>query len=149
MNEEIKSTQATDQPMTLGEDIFGNSSPDTVKEAISRWDKGGHLWTVEMGGIGPGYEQTIQVGVIEVCRLLVDKELPKTDEELNKQYDDAMHAVCQNFELGLSGAQAQVIKSLAYHYIRDGWKKTIDSFDDKDRHIMVSKHWPGQPKEKA
>ena len=145
---EMKPTEAVENNIGFVNALFGNSKPDTAKEAIERWDSGGNLWTVEMGGMGPGYEQAIQIAVIEVCRLLVDKPLPATDEELNKQYDDAIHAVCQEFELGLSGAQAQVIKSLAYHYIRDGWKKTVDGFE-KDRHIQCSNHWPGKRKEKA
>ncbi|KKK93920.1 hypothetical protein LCGC14_2688070 [marine sediment metagenome] len=35
--------------------------PKTLDEAIERWDAGRSLFSVEMGGLGPGYEQAIQI----------------------------------------------------------------------------------------
>ncbi len=34
-----------------------NIYPENAKEAVEIWDKGGTLWSIEMGGLGPGYEQ--------------------------------------------------------------------------------------------
>ena len=40
----------------------------TVKDLLDTWDSGSTIWSVEMGGIGPGYEQAIQVLMVELCR---------------------------------------------------------------------------------
>ena len=125
--------------------ICGDTKPETVEEALKRWDSGGTLWTVERGGIGPGYEQAIQVGAIELCRVLVGKELPEDDEPLNQMFDQGLHEVCKEFDLGLSGAQAEAIQQLACRYLRDGWKNTVDSVPFDSR-IMISNVWPGQRK---
>ena len=84
-----------------GSNILGRQllrdKPKTVKEALVQWDNGGTLWTVEMGGLGPGYEQAIQIGTIELCRLMVDKEFPEDDGELDKMFDDGLHEVCRAY----------------------------------------------------
>ena len=41
---------------------------DTAREQVERWDAGQSIWTLEMGGMGPGYEQAIQVLAIEITR---------------------------------------------------------------------------------
>ncbi len=34
---------------------------ETAKDALAAWDRGEIVHSVEMGGIGPGYEQAIQI----------------------------------------------------------------------------------------
>jgi hypothetical protein len=43
-------------------------APDRPAEVVAAWDAGRVIWTVEMGGLGPGYEQTIQTLVVELLR---------------------------------------------------------------------------------
>lgn len=126
------------------------SEPETVKEAIELWDKGGILWTIECGGFGPGYEQALQVGVIELLRALMDKPLP--DPPPNDWGDKELSEASRRCNLGLSGSQAGAIKWLAYAALRDGWKARNDRFREKckekgeeDRMIQISKHWPAAP----
>lgn len=45
-------------------------------EQLRRWDSGDPIWTIEMGGMGPGYEQAIQVLAIEIVRDEINKPLP-------------------------------------------------------------------------
>lgn len=40
-------------------------------EWLRRWDAGETLWTVEMGGLGSGYEHCIQVIAAEILRHLI------------------------------------------------------------------------------
>lgn len=40
----------------------------TVEDVLRRWDEGSSVWSVEMGGLGPGYEQCIQVLAMELIR---------------------------------------------------------------------------------
>ena len=42
--------------------------PKTNKEALERWDKGDSLFTISMGGMGPGYEQCIHIVAMETIR---------------------------------------------------------------------------------
>lgn len=113
--------------------------PETAKEALDKWDSGGSIFTIEMGGMGPGYEQAIHVAVFEVIRKLHNKKLPneKTHQkELQKVFDDSIPN-----GLGLSGAQANAIKQVASKALILGWRKMMDSVP-QDRKIQVSKNFP-------
>jgi hypothetical protein len=113
--------------------------PKTAKEALDKWDSGTSIFTVEMGGMGPGYEQAIHIGVFEVIRKLHNKKLPdeKTHQkELQKIFDDSIPR-----GLGLSGAQAGAIKQVASKALILGWRKMMDSVP-QDRKIQVSKNFP-------
>ena len=124
--------------------------PETIDAALKQWDDGDVVWTIEMGGLGPGYEQAIQVGVIELCRRIKDLELPDSSEEdengrnkLNEFLDAHLHKVCRDVETldGLSGAQAGAIKNLAYNYYTYGWRDTLLKVD-RERRTMISNSWP-------
>lgn len=111
-------------------------------DMLAKWDEGELVWTVEMGGLGPGYEQAIQTAVIEIIRDNVGKELP-APSDAEDWGDDTLRK--HNASLGgMSGAQAGAAKSLAYRILRDGHEATLDSIraHDKDRLTMVSKSWP-------
>lgn len=124
--------------------------PATIEDALKRWDEGHLVWTIEMGGIGPSYEQAIQVGIIELCRRIKDVDLPDSSEEneqgeskLNDVLDGHLRLVCKEVDTldGLSGAQAGAIKNLAYNYKIHGWAHTLEKVG-KERLIMVSNCWP-------
>lgn len=119
--------------------------PADAKDALERWDKGDTVWSIEMGGLGPGYEQAIQVGIFETIRRTFDVPLPNDDKELlNKIFDDALREAMGQPDLkildGLSGAQAGAIKNIAHQFVTKGWS-VMDEVDD-DRHIQVSKTIP-------
>lgn len=46
--------------------------PKSVKEWLEKWDSGESVWSVEMGGLGPEYEQCIHITAAELMRSLVD-----------------------------------------------------------------------------
>jgi len=95
----------------------------TAQEALTKWDAGEVLWTIEMGGIGPSYEQAIHLAVFEIIRA----------------GGDADKAALQG--LGLSGAQAGAAKSIASRAIEKGWDGMLATVP-ADRKIMVEKRWP-------
>lgn len=123
--------------------IVDDTRPETAKEALARWDSGGSIWSVEMGGIGPGYEQCIHITCFELIRDLLDKELPGEDNE--RELSDFIHKVGRDNKiisnLGLSGAQFGAGMNLAYRALKKGWRVMLDSAP-KDRLLLVSKHWP-------
>ena len=120
-----------------------NIFPETAIDALLRWDQGDPVFTIEMGGLGPGYEQCIHVGVFELIRKLgleID-QFPTEEDRLNDFLDGALLSIQKVKDLGLSGAQAGAIKSLAHAYMTKGYRHTIESVDT-DRKIQVSKTFP-------
>lgn len=116
--------------------------PKTAREALEKWDTGESIFTVEMGGLGPGYEQVIHIACFELIRDNLNRKLPpeKTSEKWYPNWGDKTFKRI-NGKLGMSGAQAGVAKSMAYQYLKYGYAHMIEKAP-KDRHIQVSKHFP-------
>lgn len=115
--------------------------PETAADALARWDSGETVFTIEMGGLGPGYEQAIQMLVFEIIRDNITKPLPEPKSEESKTWGDATVTRCDDQAGGYSGAMVGAVKHLAYRALRDGWEKTLNSAPI-DRYIQVSKNWP-------
>lgn len=118
--------------------------PETAKEALDRWDKGEILFTVEMGGLGPSYEQVIQVLVFEMIRDNLTVVLPPESSDEFEAFsasfgDTAVNRT--NDKMGYSGAQADAAKTIAYRALRDGWRAMLESAPE-DRLIQISKTFP-------
>lgn len=119
--------------------------PETAKEALERWDKGEAVFTIEMGGLGPAYEQCIHIVVFEIIRSADKNELIRlkdSNEGLNNYMDNLIfkNKICN--DLGLSGAQAGAAKNLAFRYIVEGYRKTLERKEIQDRRIQVQRHFP-------
>lgn len=131
------------EPLSMALD----SKPETAREALERWDAGDNLFTVEMGGLGPGYEQVIHIAAFELIRkllLIQDNRLPFPDEgsdEWNPLLNKLMMEVNREQELGMSGAQAGAAQSLAYKYVMYGYAVMLDKAP-KERLIQVDSKWP-------
>ena len=118
-------------------------------EWLSRWDAGKTVWTVEMGGLGPGYEQAIQITVAEFLRIMIAENYDHQtwgDKDVWAKDRDAINDEGHKNEtikgLGLSGAQAGAALSVATQfYMRDPWVALSDS-QVKDRLIQVEKTFP-------
>ena len=117
-------------------DIHG---PQTAQELIEHWDNGYTVWTIEMGGMGPGYEQAIQLLFIELVRDHIGKPLP-TDDLYDTWGNDTVRRIDQSCG-GFSGAQVGAAKQIAYRMLRDGPQQFKESIP-KDRCIQVSKFFP-------
>jgi hypothetical protein len=111
-----------------------------IPELLRRWDDDQAVFTVEMGGIGPGYEQCIHICVFELLHqrqkwenLLIDEEITSAMNEILWNNED-----CKN--LRPSGVQAGAAKNLAWHFLHDGYRETLEKC--KDRTIQVSKRFP-------
>ena len=117
----------------------------TAKEMVKAFDDGEAVTTVEMGGLGPGYEQAIQLFAIELMRKFADVE----PDKLWKSISDGALGVASNEckGLGLSGAQGGAAINLVYHFIKDGPELAIQKLREsgkrsEDDFILVSKHFP-------
>lgn len=121
-------------------ELYGKDAADW----LARWDAGGTVWSIEMGGLGPGYEQAIQITAAEVLRWLLthkpdlDTTWETTRDKLNQEvgYVDPVKA------LGLSGAQWGAAVNIAASLYREGPRSIMTNPTLKDRHIQVSKTFP-------
>ena len=129
----------------------------TARDVVEAWDKGESVWSIELGGLGPGYEQAIQVLIIELLRDNLDKDFPADDDEAgwtawdaaNRKWgDDTVHRIDKTCG-GFSGAQVGQAKSFALHLLRKGYGPAMMAIKKKkefdDRQIQVSKRWPHAP----
>ncbi len=134
----------------IGDKIAGSEPafslhPQTLNEAVERWDNGELLFSIELGGLGPGYEQAIQVTGMELIREFKDKfgdvDWDNEDDvgKINKTVGAFSNDVTR--KLRLSGAQFDAAKNMAFVFIRNGWEKAI-GMAPGDRHIQISKNFP-------
>lgn len=117
--------------------------PSTVKEALKNWDAGEPVFTLELGGLGPSYEQCIHVAIFESARRIMAMPISHLSKAAKLQLIERTILQVDNKKgLQLSGAQAVVARSFLYRALMEGWGEVVNSVD-KDRHIQVMKWWPG------
>lgn len=115
------------------------SNPETVHELLTQWDTGDSIWSIEMGGIGPGYEQAIQVLAVEIMR--DHHHLPLPTGEAQRTWADATIARIDEHIGGFSGAQVEAAKHIAYKFMKEGPSKAMETCPE-DRKILVSNFFP-------
>ena len=116
---------------------------DTAAEWLRRWDAGQTVWSVSMGGMGPGYEDCIQNLTVETLRYFINNQvnLETEDAEQRELIKKGMDGVADELDkkYGFSGAQVGAARNLAAVIYRRG---PADAFADpqiKDRLIQISK----------
>lgn len=120
----------------------------TNEEVLAAWDKGEPVWTIEMGGMGPGYEQCIQIMVFEMLRAMLADPFDWSEERDPKEWRDYVDKIDKTSavmnavdKLHPSGAQFNAAINLAAIFARNGYVEGMKMAPD-DRHIMVSKNFP-------
>jgi hypothetical protein len=137
-------------------DFYGADATDWLK----RWDEGRIVHTIEMGGLGPGYEQCIHVTCAEILRVMLAEKYDsskwaKAHDDLatwRKDRDDIdakVMALPLIKDLGLSGAQWGAALNVASHLYMHGPAKMLSDERVKDRHIQVSNNMKFEPRERA
>lgn len=130
--------------------FFASTYGKDAAEWLARWDAGERVWSVEMGGLGPGYEQAIQIAAAEILRYMLDNALNTTEswDDSAVWMRDRAAIEAASFEhpvirkLGLSGAQWGAAMSIASNLYRRGPIAALTDEAVKDRKIQVSKHFP-------
>lgn len=124
------------------------SMPETAEEALRRWDAGQNLWSIEMGGLGPGYEQAIHIAAFELLRMALPLPRPSDPSDadgwraLGKHIDEMPQPALKG--MGLSGAQYGAALNIVMVTLRFGWRAGIEKAPE-DRRIQVDKRWPQAP----
>ena len=123
--------------------------PETVNEALALWDSDRSVFSVEMGGIGPGYEQCIQVLAFELMRAWKDLAWPAIGVDLPDAFTESLNSAAEPVisrldreAKGFSGAQVGAAKSLAACVCRRGYRTALRDDAVKDRLIQVSRKLP-------
>lgn len=126
--------------------LYGKDAADW----LTRWDEGRSVFSIEMGGMGPGYEQAIQITAAEVLRHMLasgyDHSTWENKDHWSRDRDLIREASFKNKtinDLGLSGAQYGAAANLACRLLMDGPRKVMNEPAIKDRHIQVSRTFPG------
>lgn len=103
-------------------------------DLLARWDAGRSVWSAQMGGFGPSYEQSLQIAAFEVLRHLLGGGSIETAEDIlpDLQY------------LGLSGAQWGAARGLAMAFHDKGPRWVHENYPE-DRHIQVCAYFPSAP----
>ncbi len=128
-------------------ELFGEDAADW----LARWDAGKTVWSIKMGGLGPGYEQAIQITAAEILRHLLeakydaeawqDKDAWKRDREAIEKAGFANKTISDLG--GITGAQHGAAMNIAVCLYRDGPRHIMGLEEIKDRHIQVSRDFPG------
>lgn len=124
---------------------------DAVTALLALWDTGQPVWTIELGGLGPGYEQAIQIAAIEMARDNISVELPQDTTERSTEWRRLCSNTLSRIDddlLGLSGAQFNAAMWLAFQWCHgEGPENLVERARkaDRNRAIMVSRHWPKAP----
>lgn len=119
----------------------------TWRQAVKRWNSGDTVWSAELGGIGPGYEQAIQILLWTILARWPETLNLSSDSTIKKYPDDYtrhVHQVVAEIDDkcgGLTGAQVDAAKSTAYQFMVYGYSEMMAKLED-DRKILVSKDWP-------
>lgn len=120
-------------------------APETAAEALERWDQGKPVQTIDCGGMGPGYEQTIHLLVFGAVREVLDRDelLSPGWSQVATPHDwlELTSDVAEELELGATGAQVHAASELARHYVTRGWSEVVGDAAAA-RRIFVSKAWP-------
>ncbi|MCH8285282.1 hypothetical protein IIB79_01980 [candidate division KSB1 bacterium] len=126
----------------MGSELY----PETAKLAVEAWDRGERVWTVDMSGMGSGYEGSIQLTMFELLRAfhshpIITNRKEWTEEEGEKAMDDLNKEtlkINRKFQLGLSGAQAGEARAAAIKYSRWGYRHMVEKVEP-DRRIEADK----------
>lgn len=122
----------------------------TANEAVAAWDANQSLWSIECGGLGPGYEQCIQIMAIEILREALNVE-DATDKPLDeKVFQELVDVTIRKHRetlCGPSGAQVGAATNIAFRAYTVGWGAMLKTAKDQpgfdqDRFIQVSNKWP-------
>lgn len=114
-----------------------------AQEWLSRWHRGDTVWTVVLGGLGPSYDQCINIAVAEVVRALLVMKPTLVADRMSKDDEARLEkALTEGLKgIGLSGAQYGAARGFGFQLYAQGPMKAIQLYPE-DRHTMASKRWP-------
>ncbi len=108
---------------------------EDVKIWLDRFDNGEDVPSLEMGGIGVGYEQAIQICAAELIR---------HEATTNEKVDEVVRKIDEKL-WGLTGAQVGQASWLANYMLQhgpDALREAASKRGEEDRCILINNAWP-------
>lgn len=131
------------------EKIRDDLYPKSAEEWLKRWHENHIVWSINLSGMGRGYEQCCQVIAAEFIQIMIDKKYDASQWNSSGLYQkDRKEIENLSFEneiimsLDPTGAQVAVALGLAARFYKDGPRKWLEDPANKDRLIRVQKHFP-------
>jgi hypothetical protein len=90
-----------------------------VDELIEAWDRGETITTLTMGGLGPGYEQAIQIAAVEFARATEGLDGTPNSEEASQAFRARCDLALKNHDEklgGITGAMFEAASWLAWQW---------------------------------
>lgn len=123
------------------EERYGKDARDLVR----KWDAGDTIWSITLGGFGPGYEQALHVAAVEFAREGLDVPLEGDPATFWREgWDEVCNRAMQRIGSwlpGLSGAQYGAAKWLAWQWVHGDGPTFVEAAKFEDRRIQVSRRW--------
>lgn len=113
--------------------------PETCTDALSMWDANISFTSLQLGGVGPGYEMAIQGLAFEMMREYVKVNKHVWDDELVSRLKQVVKDCDKLPWGGFSGEQVSVARSFSCSVWKDGYQKTLLHPSRKHRLIQVCK----------
>jgi hypothetical protein len=111
---------------------------DTTEQVIRKWKKGESVWSVSLGGIGPSYEQAIQVLLFEIVCSWANGPLIDEQGKITLFFEKHCEKVANSLTAwGLSGAQYSSAMISAAQILKFGYSEMMNKAP-QDRLIQVS-----------
>ena len=117
-----------------------NMIPVTTAAALSSFDDGDSIGSVEMDGTGPNAELQVQFLMIEILRVIAVE--PPAKEAMKEIGNGVAGEFCVPERLGeMNEEQVGSAINLAYTFATNGWHATLMSVAP-DRRLLISNFFP-------
>jgi hypothetical protein len=126
------------------EQRYGKNAADLVR----KWDADETIWSITLGGFGPGYEQALVIAAVEFAREGLDVPLEgDRDTFFREGWEEVCNHALKRIEPwfnGMSGMQFGAAKWLAWQWVHGDGPAFVDGPKYRDLTIQVSRRWiPG------
>lgn len=109
-----------------------------IDQVVVLWQTGAIVASIELGGIGPAYEQAIQNFLFKILSYLVEFKISPAGLSDKENYSKTYNEICEKLssEEDLSGAMFCAAKNLAYQFYVKSYRVVMAECP-QDRIIQV------------
>lgn len=99
-----------------------------LHDAAAAWCNHLPVRTVDVSGLGYAYEHTIHTLTFELVVSFLNKPVPDEKSKAIHIFEEEMGNIVKRTGLTPNSLQAGLAKSLAFHFLRDGYLATLRRF---------------------
>ena len=122
----------------------------TAAELVAAWDAEQIIWTLAMGGLGPSYEQALQILAVEITRDALTLDLGETEASFAAFERSSVATIERVADAigGPTGAMAGASRFLAWRWLTVGPARFLENAREQgheSRIIQCSRFYPHAP----